>query len=160
MNGPFILAYCRIVSVKKNLPYLLCDAPEGVDLDQLKIEIEKEVEKRIRYLKFSFLTFKFPIRCEHLHIYRRWPDTKSFDVFGHIQLGKIDHFDGNELHSMLADLHKMLKARGAHQINIQPALNNAEQKQKLCVSVDCQQTEKSCCNAHNSQNCSKKSSIA
>nr|CAD2184872.1 unnamed protein product [Meloidogyne enterolobii] len=79
--------FCLLMSVatlkifRKNLPFLLCDSPEGIDANELKDEIEKEFKQ---------------IECRQLHIYRKWPNKTSFEAFVHIQIIDCSFMRGNE----------------------------------------------------------------
>jgi hypothetical protein len=72
-----------------------------------------------RKIKFS------KISCQHLHIYRKWPSKadgakhgQAFNLFAHVRVQLKDNKseeDGQaELASLLGDLQKMLRAKGAN----------------------------------------------
>nr|CAD2125021.1 unnamed protein product [Meloidogyne enterolobii] len=77
----FLMSVATFKIFRKNLPFLLCDSPEGIDANELKDEIEKEFKQ---------------IQCRQLHIYRKWPNKTSFEAFVHIQIVDCSFMKENE----------------------------------------------------------------
>uniref|UniRef100_A0A914H0R0 Uncharacterized protein n=1 Tax=Globodera rostochiensis TaxID=31243 RepID=A0A914H0R0_GLORO len=138
---------------KQNVPYLLCDVPEGAREDQLRAEIEQ----------------KFPnVRCTHLHIYIKWPGHK-FDAFLHVTIDELFVNYSNDtsqseqaLQQLMHALQLLLRGKGARRVAIQPWLSvHGEQprgqqqlllqddktlnKFNMCISEQCLHENKSCC---------------
>lgn len=118
--------FCLLLSVAifpiswNNLPFLLCDSPPDLDCEELKAQIERQLPQ---------------IRCRHLHIYRKWPGQRSFDVFAHVQLELLEESGQDEaeekwtaerqVSAQLAEMHAFLRQMGARQVSIEPLVSGA-----------------------------------